>query len=138
MEKTESPLLVITKELNLINLILGFPLKVNITDGSASFPDLNPGELGGSLADHFAISVDPLAPDGVMLGFDMVWSADGGATGASSFSEQVVAVQLKYGSHTINDYVGGNGNGVAGPDSQGSHMEFTCETCRRFPVPDRP
>jgi subtilisin-like proprotein convertase family protein len=86
-----------------------------ILDDSAAFPDLAPGELGTTLPDHFGVRVAADAPDGVLLGFDMDWSADGGASGTTSFDEQVLAIDFEVDGHTIDDAAGGNGNGVAGP-----------------------
>jgi carboxypeptidase D len=52
-----------------------------VTREEAAFPDLAVGESGESIAPHYAISVDPLAPDGHKVGFALRWrSADESGT----------------------------------------------------------
>jgi uncharacterized repeat protein (TIGR01451 family) len=86
-----------------------------ILDGAADFPDLMPGEQGTSLPDHYKVRVSELAPDGVALGFDLAWSAAGGATGVTSFSELVRGINFELDSFAVDDVAQGNGNGVPGP-----------------------
>jgi subtilisin-like proprotein convertase family protein len=91
------------------------PQWCQVLDGSATFPDLAPHAQGGSLPDHYEVRLLPDAPDGVMLGLDLGWSADGGASGTTSFKEQVQSVHLAFDHLAIDDTIIGNGNGVAGP-----------------------
>lgn len=91
------------------------PQWVEILDAAADFPDLAVDQQGESLPDHYRVRVTEAASDGVLLGFDLHWSADGGASGTTSFGETVVAVDFAYEDHAVDDAVGGNGNGVAGP-----------------------
>jgi uncharacterized repeat protein (TIGR01451 family) len=86
-----------------------------VLDGAADFPDLLPGEQGTTLPDHFQVRVSELAPDGVSLGFELAWSAVGGASGVTSFSELVRGVDFELDSFAVDDVAHGNGNGVAGP-----------------------
>ena len=55
----------------------------SILDPSAGFPDLAPHVQGTSLPDHYTVRVSESAPDGVMLGFDLDWSASDGTSHGS-------------------------------------------------------
>jgi len=98
------------------------PQWCEVHDGSAGFPDMAPHTLGTSLPDHFLVRVLPEAPDGVLLGLDMQWTAAGGAAGTTAFNERVEAVELALDTFEILDLPQGNGNGVAGP---GETVEMT-------------
>jgi subtilisin-like proprotein convertase family protein len=120
------------------------PAWAEVLDDHAGFPDLAPLQQGESLPDHYRIRVSDLAPDGALLGFDLHWSANGGASGTTSFSEPVIAVDLDLDHVDIDDSELGNGNGVAGPgetvdltitlvnqghrDGTGIHGTLTCDS----------
>lgn len=87
---------------------------VEILDNAASFPDMAVDQQATSLPNHFQILVRPTAPDGAVIGLDLNWTAAGGASGTTSFSEVVAAVDFAYQANTIDDSTGNN-NGVAGP-----------------------
>jgi subtilisin-like proprotein convertase family protein len=91
------------------------PQWCTVLDGAADFPDLLPGELGETLPDHYSVHVSELAPDGVSLGFELAWSASGGASGVSSFGTVVEGVNFELDAFAIDDVAHGNGNGMAGP-----------------------
>ena len=91
------------------------PQWAEVLDGTAAYPDMESGELGTSMGDHYSIRVKPETPDGANMGFDIAWTADGDASGITSFSEMVTAVNLPLEGFTIEDFLLGNGNGVAGP-----------------------
>ncbi len=91
------------------------PAWVGILDDSAAFPDLAVNQQGTSLPDHYRFKVAAAASDGVLLGFDLHWTAAGGASGTTSFSQTVAAVNFDFDHYDVDDSAGGNGNGVAGP-----------------------
>ncbi|MCP3979687.1 MAG: hypothetical protein GY716_10230 [bacterium] len=91
------------------------PQWCEVLDSDAAFPDLAPGEQADSVGDHYLVRVEPTAPDGAMLGFNLAWGDGGGASGTTSFSERVDAVALVLAQTQVDDSLGGNGNGVAGP-----------------------
>ena len=91
------------------------PQWCTVVDDAADFPDLQPGELGTTLPDHYTVHVSELAPDGVSLGFELAWSASGGSSGVTSFSTVVQGVNFELDAFAIDDLAQGNGNGVAGP-----------------------
>jgi subtilisin-like proprotein convertase family protein len=91
------------------------PQWCQVLDANATFPDLAPGEFGDSLPDHYLVRVADTAPDGAYLGFDLSWTATGGAAGTTSFNEPVLAIDFAYDGHGVSDFEFGNGNGVAGP-----------------------
>lgn len=87
---------------------------VEILDAGAAFPAIGVREQATTLPDHFRVQVRPTAPDGAILGFDMNWTAPGGASGTTSFTEMVAAVDFAYAGQSIDD-AAGNNDGMAGP-----------------------
>jgi subtilisin-like proprotein convertase family protein len=91
------------------------PAYCQVLDADATFPDLASGEQGTTLPDHYQVRVDAAAADGVLLGFDLHWTASDGSSGTTSFGEMVEAVDFALDSFLVDDTEQGNGNGVAGP-----------------------
>ncbi len=99
------------------------PSWVEILDDAATFPDLAPHQAGTTLPDHFRVRVKGSAPDSTLLGLNLNWTAAGGTSGTTSFSEPVRAVDFAYVAQAIDDR-DGNNNGVAGP-GETVDMELT-------------
>lgn len=60
-----------------------------VTDQLASFPDLATGQSATSEPDHFAIQIDPLAPQGTVLPLTLDWTADGPYAGWTALTVRV-------------------------------------------------
>ena len=88
---------------------------IQIVDGAATFPNIAPALLGTTNPDHFKIWVKTTASDGALLGFDLNWTAAGGSSGTTSFSEYAIAPDFAFDSYSIDD-ASGNGGGTASPD----------------------
>jgi hypothetical protein len=95
---------------------------VTITDGSSAIPELPAGAVG-SISAAFAFEISDDVPDQHMVVFALQ-STDGSQTWNSAFSIPVNAPFLEVGNLTINDAVGGNGNGMLDP---GEIVQFVIE-----------
>jgi hypothetical protein len=87
---------------------------VTITDSTESYGDIPADSLAVSLEDY-DFSVDLSCPDGHVIAFDLEVRDDLDSTWTSQFPVTVAAADLAYQSHSVDDAVGGNGNGLFEP-----------------------
>ncbi|MBN2383294.1 hypothetical protein JXQ70_10460 [bacterium] len=88
---------------------------VTLNDNQANWPDMDIGQNGQTIAPHFNFSTASETPAEHVVNFTVNWLADGGFSGATTFSVMVVAPDLQYQAHLVDDSSSGNNNNFLDP-----------------------
>lgn len=87
---------------------------VSITDGNGTYGNIAAGASSGT-PDDFAFDVDEFIPDQHVVEFSLEISGDGKEVWYDGFTHTLNAPVLETGNMSINDILGGNGDGFLDP-----------------------
>ncbi|MBN2383654.1 hypothetical protein JXQ70_12310 [bacterium] len=82
-----------------------------IMDSAAIFPEISPSGTGQSFPDHYQFTLGNGTPDGQKIDFTLNWTATGGYSGSTMWSDTVFAPILVLEQRRVFDTGIGNGNG---------------------------
>ncbi|MBD3367827.1 MAG: T9SS type A sorting domain-containing protein [Candidatus Eisenbacteria bacterium] len=94
---------------------------VSVATADADLPPVDPGETS-SPGTPFVLTVLPEAPDGHVATFDVTATDSRGSSWVGSFNVTVAAPRLVAGLYSIDDAVGGDGDGILEPGESAALM----------------